>query len=115
MNFFKKIKEDYFYNRDNNTVVWRRLKWSLLLLVIGVTYAVYVRLNDTGPWYLGCATSNGKELLLKTDKKPRVKGGLVFLGDDIFVTPEPGMTCRIVTVRKAEEEQESRKPLDNEI
>lgn len=115
MQWFNKIKADIAHNREYNTNAWGAFKVTCVFLLMCIFYVGIVRLRDVGPWYLGCANSDGKELLLKTDKKPRVQGSLVFLEDDIFVTPEPGMTCRILTVRKAEKEQELRKGLDNPI
>lgn len=71
-----------------------------LIVLIGIVVLSWVR--HRGPWYLGCAHRNGAELLLKTDRKPRIEGSLIFLEDDMFVTPEAGMTCRIVRVNTIE-------------
>ena len=83
--------------------------WITFLMLFGVVVIGLMMYfkdfpNSTGPWYLGCADRNGKEYLLKTDKKPRVSGSIVYIGDDIFVVPEPGMTCRVASVKKIEEE-----------
>ena len=115
MRWFKKLREEIKHERAANSAEWKQLKIASFILAAGLIYVGYTRIRDAGPWYLGCATGKGKELLLQTDKKPRVEGSLVFLEDDIFVTPEPGMTCRILTVRKAEAELEAREALDNPI
>lgn len=79
-----------------------------MLVAMGIVLAVFVytlvREDSSGPWYLGCADRTGRELLLQTDKKPLIDGGLIFLEDDMFVTPEPGMTCRVVSVKTVEVE-----------
>lgn len=114
MSWFKKFKDELAQNRANNTSEWKCLKLASVFLVGMLIYVGYFRTRNDGPWYLGCADRHGNELTLKTDKKPRVEGSLVFLEDDIFVTPEAGMTCRIVTVRQIEEEN-ALKGLDNPI
>lgn len=111
MSFWNKFKEDLKRNRETNSTEWRQLKVASVALALILIYVGYSRFRDEGPWYLGCADRNGKELMLQTDKKPRVQGSLIFLEDDIFVTPEAGMTCRIVSVKQVEAE----KALDNPI
>lgn len=95
----------------------RRL--SVTLAVAGIVLSVFVytlvREESGGPWYLGCADRTGRELLLQTDKKPRAEGGLVFLDDDMFVTPEPGMTCRVVSIEQVEQEKANAKAIDKVI
>ena len=114
MRWFKKLREEIEHERAANSAEWKQLKIASFILAAGLIYVGYTRIRDAGPWYLGCSSLHGKkEVLLQTDKKPRVEGSIVFLGDDMFVTPEQGMTCRILTVRKAEEEQAARKALDN--
>lgn len=84
--------------------LWCSLPIVIGFVVIGLMMYFKDFPNRIGPWYLGCADRNGKEYLLKTDKKPRVSGSIVYIGDDIFVVPEPGMTCRVASVKKIEEE-----------
>ena len=116
MRWFKKLREEIKRERAANSAEWKQLKFASFILAAGLIYVGYTRIRDEGPWYLGCSSLHGKkEVLLQTDKKPRVEGSIVFLGDDMFVTPEPGMTCRILTVRKAEAELEAREGLDNPI
>lgn len=87
--------------------------YECILLAI-IVFLMYFVFKDQGPYYLGCADRHGSELVLQTDKKPRVDGSIVYIGDDVFVVPEPGMTCRIVTVKKLNEEKASKK-VDNPI
>lgn len=87
---------------------------AIVFFTVASAYVIKYRSNGNGPWYLGCADRNGRELLLKTNKKPRIEGSLVYLEDDIFVYPETGMTCRIVRVKQVEEEN-SKKVLDKAI
>lgn len=114
MSWFKKFKAELAQNRADNTSDWKKLKIAGVLLVGAIIYVGYTRYRDAGPWYLGCADRHGNEVTLKTDKKPRVQGSLVFLEDDIFVAPEDGMTCRIVSVKQVDEENLA-KALDNPI
>lgn len=95
----------------------RRLSGTLAVVGIVLSVFVYtlVREDSSGPWYLGCADRTGRELLLQTDKKPRAEGGLVFLDDDLFVTPEPGMTCRVVSIEQVEQEKTNAEAVDNVI
>ncbi len=111
MSFWNKLKEDLKRSREANSTEWRYLTIAIIALALILIYVTYSHFHEEGPWYLGCADHNGKELLLKTDKKPRVQGSLIFLEDDIFVTPDAGMTCRIVSVKQAELE----KTVDNPI
>lgn len=84
---------------------------AILFISIAVSALIIARPSERGgPWYLGCIHRDGEELLLKTEHKPRVEGSLVYIGDDAFVTPEPGMSCRIV---RAEEIDKMREGLDN--
>lgn len=83
------------------------------LLLMSVLGMVWFGRNDS-PYYLGCADRHGKELLLTTDKKPKIQYGLIFLEDDVFTVPEPGMTCRIISVHELEA-QKAKKALDNPI
>lgn len=92
---------------------------AYIVLVVCIVLSVFaytlVREESGGPWYLGCADRTGRELLLQTDKKPRAEGGLVFLDDDLFVTPEPGMTCRVVSIEQVEQEKANAKAIDKVI
>lgn len=102
MRWINKLWGEIKRERAANSAEWKQLKIASVILAAGLIYVAYTRFRDDGPWYLGCSSMHGKkEVLLQTDKKPRVEGSIVFLGEDMFVTPEPGMTCRIVTVRKA--------------
>lgn len=94
-----------------------KLGWVILIvflavMVVGVTNSIMEWSKQ--PYYLACANRHGEELLLKTDKKPKIKYGLVFLDKELFTVPEPGMTCRVISVEEAEQEKRN-KPVDNVI
>jgi hypothetical protein len=95
--------------KRNATFAWWFMGVFFIILMVAPMTAAWFR-KDVGPWYLGCIHRDGEELLLKTEHKPRVEGSLVYIGDDAFVTPEPGMSCRIV---RAEEIDKMREGLDN--
>lgn len=91
--------------------------WVLILLLL--CFAVFVGWYFSGnrgekPYYLACANRHGEELLLRTEKKPEIKYGLVFLDKELFTVPEQGMTCRVISVEEAEQEKRN-KPVDNVI
>lgn len=96
----KKLEVTLYQTRS-----WLTIACAVAFAVIAAMVGNSIRNNREnagGPWYLGCADRTGKELLLETDKKPRIEGGLIFLEDDMFVTPLPGMTCRVVSVEDIE-------------
>lgn len=76
-----------------------------LLLVAGIYGKHTIDIANDGPWYLGCADSKGQEYLIKVEDKPVVKDGFIFIGDGVFLTPMPMMTCRSVRVKDVEDEK----------
>ena len=93
------------------------LGWVVLIvfaavMVVGVTSSIMESRKQ--PYYLACANRHGEELLLRTEKKPEIKYGLVFLDKELFTVPEQGMTCRVISVEEAEQEKRN-KPVDNVI
>ncbi len=74
----------------------------IMMLGVGawVTTPLWYPANR-GPWYLGC-TDGTTEYMMKVDARPYVKDGVVHIGNDTFVTPKAGMTCRIVRVSEIE-------------
>lgn len=79
---------------------------AVIVAIAGIVVVAY-REDKVGPWYLGC--SDGKEeYLMKVDQRPIIDGSFIRIGNDTFVTPMPGMTCKVVPVSEVE------KGVDNE-
>lgn len=71
---------------------------GVVVVLVALLFREYNDIQPNEAWYLGCSDRNGEELLLKTEKRPRISdGGIVFLEDQVFVTPTPGSTCRIIS------------------
>lgn len=62
----------------------------------------YVNTFGAGEWYLGCADSTGQEYLIKVDSKPYIRDGFIVIGGDTFITPQSGMTCKIISAKELE-------------
>lgn len=71
------------------------------VVFIPMTIVALHERSQSGPWYLGCSDGE-REYLMQVESRPRVDGGVVFIGSDVFVVPEPGMTCRMVRVSEVD-------------
>lgn len=75
------------------------------LIIVGTYFLILNLTQDTpGPWYLACTDNTKQQYLLTVKDKPVIKDGLIHIGNDTFITPIAGMTCRIVRVKQAEDE-----------
>ena len=74
--------------------------WSMVIALasIAVIVAVSNRPGYTDAdrnWYLGCIDmATRKEYIVRTPAKPYIRDGFVVIGDEMFLSPIPGMTCR---------------------
>ena len=72
----------------------------ILLTVCAIAGALGLKYREMrGPWYLGCADSSGQEYLIKVDERPYIENGFIVIGNDTFITPQQGMTCKIIPVK----------------
>lgn len=79
--------------------------FAAFILIIGSAVFKDNHVAQNGPWYLGCADASGQEYLITTKEKPIVKDGFIFIGDDVFLTPMPMMTCRVIRVEDFDKEK----------
>ena len=86
-----------------------RIGVTVMIVVLMMASVVFIPMtivtlherSQSGPWYLGCSDGE-REYLMQVESRPRVDGGVVFIGSDVFVVPEPGMTCRMVRVSEVD-------------
>ena len=82
-------------------ILWEDIAVGVVIVILVGTIVTAVQKDKRGPWYLGCSDGN-KEYMMKVEHKPRVVGSIIYIDKDMFVTPVPGMTCRIVKVSDVE-------------
>jgi hypothetical protein len=79
------------------------MKYVMVLLVMLASFMLTQCYLERGPWYLGCADASGQEYLIKVEQKPYIRDGFIVIGNDTFITPMQGMTCKIITEKSVQD------------
>ena len=78
------------------------MKYAIIVIAALVGFVLTNKFLNRGEWYLGCADAVGQEYLIKVDSKPEIREGFIVIDDDTFITPQAGMTCKIIPVSEVE-------------
>ncbi len=92
---------------------------SLLTVVLSIT--VFMILSSEykkthSDWYIGCAQFGGQEFIMKVQERPTINShGIIFIGNEAFVTPMDGMSCKIIPADEVDELNPKVTPTSNPV